>query len=704
MKKLCIFSVLAILIQTLHSDTVYGTDCPMYKNGLKYAFVQEIIDQVSTDSITATIQRLQNFGTRYVYTDSCDKAGEYLYRLLEKWGLEVEYDCFEGERLNDFWFDSTGQYGWACGDIGTVCKTTDWGNHWEIFDLDLIIDLKGVEAVNRDSIWIVGVGTVIHTGNGGETWTISSDPDPFPDRWDEVQFIDARHGWIVDVEGESILHTSDGGKTWTAQGNVTDQYQRYSDICFVDTLNGWTATRGGVLKTANGGKYWILVTVEEMRPFYSIHFINKNNGWIVGEKGRIYRSSDGGIHWNRLTPPEYFDLDLYAVYFIDNSEGWIAGQLGTLLHTVNGGESWSAIRDVTIDNLSEVFFIDSDKGWITGQGGTILYTENGGTTWTPLQTGIPFKPWCNVIARIPGVSNPDKKFIISGHYDSIARKSYWGDPYHPAPGADDNASGISAVLEAARILKNYNLACTVELICFTAEELGLIGSSHYAYEQVLQNVNIAGVLNFDVIGTNSANNEVDIYCGENSDPISDVLSETMTLYTNLEPNPIDDDGKDRSDGNAFSNLGFPSVNVFQGGLPPNIHTSSDLLSSLDLDFLTQVVQAGVASLALLADEVGTDIREAQHRTRLPETAQLSRNFPNPFNQNTAIQFSLPKAGQVKLLVFDLLGKEIQILMDESRNPGKHTVKWNAQGLPGDIYLYRLETKGRTETGKLILQK
>ena len=209
------------------------------------------------------------------------------------------------------------------------------------------------------------------------------------------------------------------------------------------------------------------------------------------------------------------------------------------------------------------------------------------------------------------------------------------------------------------------------------------------------------MLNFDVIGTNSADNEVDIFHGENSNHIINMLSEIMSTYTDLKPNFILDDNMSESDGGAFSYFGYPAVNVFQGGYPPYIHTSSDLLSSLDMDFLTKIIQSGVASLALLTNEAYTDIQKV---TYLPVTMKLFQNFPNPFNQSTIIQFSLPKTSQVRLNICDVLGRNVRTLIDDNRHAGKHVIEWNARGFPSGIYLYRLETNDWTETRKLILQK
>ena len=90
------------------------------------------------------------------------------------------------------------------------------------------------------------------------------------------------------------------------------------------------------------------------------------------------------------------------------------------------------------------------------------------------------KQW-NVVATKPGLLFPNKKVILGGHYDSISLDRAQ-DAQDGAPGADDNASGVAGLLEIARILQDVALDVTVEMVFFGAEELGLIGSTHYANE------------------------------------------------------------------------------------------------------------------------------------------------------------------------------------------------------------------------------
>ncbi|GBD88249.1 N-acetylneuraminate epimerase [bacterium BMS3Abin03] len=83
---------------------------------------------------------------------------------------------------------------------------------------------------------------------------------------------------------------------------------------------------------------------------------------------------------------------------------------------------------------------------------------------------------------------------------------------------------------------------------------------------------------------------------------------------------------------------------------------------------------------------------------------LGQNHPNPFNPTTVIEYSIPTKSFVELKIYDILGNEIATLVSEEKTAGKHSVKFNAGGLPSGIYLYRLTSNKFTETKKLIFLK
>jgi hypothetical protein len=88
----------------------------------------------------------------------------------------------------------------------------------------------------------------------------------------------------------------------------------------------------------------------------------------------------------------------------------------------------------------------------------------------------------------------------------------------------------------------------------------------------------------------------------------------------------------------------------------------------------------------------------------PRGYSLSPNYPNPFNSVTRISYSLPSASHVSLRIYDVLGRGIVTLVDERKTVGRHTVEWNAAGVPSGVYFYRLAADGFLETKEMVLSK
>jgi len=89
---------------------------------------------------------------------------------------------------------------------------------------------------------------------------------------------------------------------------------------------------------------------------------------------------------------------------------------------------------------------------------------------------------------------------------------------------------------------------------------------------------------------------------------------------------------------------------------------------------------------------------------IPNHFSLSQNYPNPFNPVTKIDFTLPRVSNVKLVVYDVLGREVQVLINSRMNPGYHSYNFTASELPSGVYFYRLVCEGFVDTKKMTLIK
>jgi hypothetical protein len=225
--------------------------------------------------------------------------------------------------------------------------------------------------------------------------------------------------------------------------------------------------------------------------------------------------------------------------------------------------------------------------------------------------------YINVIGELTGTLSPERIYIIGAHYDHVA-----GD----MPGGDDNASGTAGVLEAARIMSQYQFESTIRFIAFNAEEDGLLGSKDYVDNHVLPNgENIVGMINLDLI----------LRPGSDVNPQTVIDAELEARRTHKSswdwagayrqaaidyvPSLVVDEtiisGVSSSDNDSFLEAGFPAFLVIENSDPdwdeanPYIHDyedASDRLANLpdstggasyDYTFATDITRTAVALLA-----------------------------------------------------------------------------------------------------------
>ena len=100
-------------------------------------------------------------------------------------------------------------------------------------------------------------------------------------------------------------------------------------------------------------------------------------------------------------------------------------------------------------------------------------------------------------------------------------------------------------------------------------------------------------------------------------------------------------------------------------------------------------------------EAGTSVA---HHAGTPEALRLGANFPNPFTETTTIPFELTEGGDVNLQIFDLLGRRVAVVVNETLPAGRHEASFDSAGLPGGTYLYRIEAAGASRSGMMTVAR
>ncbi len=336
------------------------------------------------------------------------------------------------------------------------------------------------------------------------------------------------------------------------------------------------------------------------------------------------------------------------------------------------------------------------------------------------------KPMFNVVASIRGSNASSGTIVIGAHIDACGNRSpgwdqQW-DTMH-VPGADDNASGIAAVLELACVMSDTAIGFIpinpIDFVAFGVEETGpaytgyLYGSGRYALRATTNGKNIVGMASLDMIGFNDLNNMyLNIAADERSQWLGNhivAMNDSFQLGITLNAPPF---AYGRwSDHAPFWDQGFPAVCLIECAPPwtgnpyyngnPYYHTTADTLGTLNRGLLKKSTQLAMATFATLAS-AATPV-EKERRT-FPAKLFLEQNYPNPFNPNTTIRFWIRNAGYTTLEVYDMLGTKVTSLADGQKSSGMHQTIFDGSQLSSGIYLYRLTNNGTTVSRKMLLLK
>jgi hypothetical protein len=106
----------------------------------------------------------------------------------------------------------------------------------------------------------------------------------------------------------------------------------------------------------------------------------------------------------------------------------------------------------------------------------------------------------------------------------------------------------------------------------------------------------------------------------------------------------------------------------------------------------------------IGEEKNTLVKTEEDNLTLPLDYALEQNYPNPFNPTTTIKYSIPETGIVQLRVYDIIGNEVAILVDETKAPGSYEIPFDASKLASGIYIYSLRAANFVQTKKMILMK
>lgn len=411
--------------------------------------------------------------------------------------------------------------------------------------------------------------------------------------------------------------------------------------------------------------------------------------WVCGANGAVYRGHANPLSLNWINA--YGNLPntvkLVTLAAIDSLTAFAAGNIGTvgyIYKTTNGGINWAQEFSQSNGQMNAIWMRNASTGFVEGNpvGGrwSLWRTTNGGNTWDstgrylsalPSDSGYNNSMWCIGDTILFGTNN--SKINFSSNY-----------------GMNWTAESTSPEVNIYSIYWDfYQLPYTGQQM-FAGTSGSILKSSNYGMNwSIQQNVpgtgNICGICSYSG-GVDMLTDYEDIYSRSNKIYQGYQGSNWSLFYTAPSGNYTF----------LFQKRNEPPIG-YQAGAP-----------------IVGVRDNGGVSICFACrwggiKKIGQDI---------PNTFSLSQNYPNPFNPSTKIRFDIspPLPGEqetpVSLKIYDILGREVEILVNEQLKPGSYEVEWNGTNYSSGVYWYRLisgdpsSSLGQVyiETKKMVLLK
>jgi photosystem II stability/assembly factor-like uncharacterized protein len=353
-------------------------------------------------------------------------------------------------------------------------------------------------------------------------------------------------------------------------------------------------------------------------------------------------------------------VTLNCVYFASADVGFIAGNNGVILKTTNKGANWQTLNSGTTGNLYSVRFINTSTGFVAGDN-LISKTTNGGSSWQVIQSSITLRTifFLNSSTGYAAGSGGVvlKTTNTGGSWNSQVINS--PDTYTSIFFSNPNTGYVVGL--DSRYYKSTNSG-----VNWSAKVTFV--SKHYFSVQFLNASTgfiVGGWTNSTIIRSDDA--------GENWVNLLGTILRTV------------DGGYNWLSETSGTNVYLYGVQYMDSVAAYAVGENGVILSTLNL--------IGINPIS----------------SEVPERFSLYQNYPNPFNPVTIIKFDIPpskgaRGMMVRLLIYDILGRELTALVNEELKPGTYEVSWDGSNYPSGVYFYRLTAGDYTETRKMILLK
>lgn len=520
---------------------------------------------------------------------------------------------------------------------------------------------------------ITGDGVFRSTDNGN-TWTQSGLSNLFI--WDIV--IDTSGNIFAGTKDQGVWRSTTNGDSWT---QINSGFDNLNNSVYALAITAFGSIYAGsinsIYRSTNSGNSWAAINSPIANGFGPL-IITSTNEIVVAAGSKLFHSSNNGLSWTEIT---IVNAQIGAL--ASNQLGHLfVGNLLGIYRSTDSGSNWTQINNgITTGNFIAVnaFTINSVKTIYVGLGGGfgstskgVFYSTNNGDNWIELNDGLTNNALMSLTV------NPDD-YLYAGNTQGQVYKSI--DP------------------STANILnkKLTNLNIPVSHIQPAVSTINFSPPGRKTNNTALQNINSVQITINEVIHSRTGDLTFTL----------EHLGVTQTVIIEV-----------GGDGQNFSNtiLGDDNSTLISAGTPPftgyfKPENPLNVFNGMDAygDWTLTITDGNTGndgtvnswSLIITLDSP-TDV-ESEYEL-IADDFVLHQNYPNPFNPVTTIRYSIPQISFVTIKVYDLLGREVAVLVNEEKSAGIYQIEFSGNELSSGIYYYSIKAGEHLETKKMILLK
>jgi hypothetical protein len=531
----------------------------------------------------------------------------------------------------------------------------------------------------------LGGGGVFRTTDGGANWTQLNSGLTNTDVRSLVY--DGNGRLDAGTYGGGVFASTNNGTTWSATGSMSSPY--------VNAV-GWGAGSfgpyliaatdgGGIYISTNGGTVWTQQNVGlpnlYVRALYGTSFAGTDGGGVAA-------STNGGFSW---VVRDSGMVSSFLLSFRANGSNLYAGTFGAgLFLSTDNGTSWRPMNNGLSTTFVSALLMNGPTMYAgtlaNAAGGGVNRSTDGGATWTPVNSGLTNLS-VNALAMI-GTN------LFAGTLGGVFLSTNSGNSWTlVSNGLTNTQVNTLAVVGTNLFAGTTGTSSAVFLSTdngssWSATSIGWPNAGTNVYALTVNGTDLYVGISQPGSGFNAVYRTTD---NGSSWPLVSGSVPTPTVRSMVFANSTLLAGTDggvivlRNNSWSAANTGLVNTQVYA-------------LSVLGTNLFAGTNGDGVWRRSI--SEV-TDVKELGP---LPNEFALMQNYPNPFNPSTTISFSLSKSSKATLRMFDVLGREVATLMNETKQPGTYSVQWDASGFASGIYFYRLQAGDYVDTKKLVFLK